>query len=824
MIIPIIFCSSMSISELQALESSREKFEFQAEVSRLMDIIINSLYTKKEIFLRELISNGSDALDKIRFLSLGDESLLGETRDLEIRIWPLKGEHSLTIRDTGVGMTKQDLINNLGTVAKSGTAAFMEQIASGGDLSLIGQFGVGFYSIYLVADRVRVITKHNDDVQYVWESTADGTFTIAEDPRGNTLGRGTEITLYLKEDALEFLEFDTLKGLIKRYSEFITFPIHLRNVTFETIELEDDEDVPVVPETPVVDENGEEDVEIAADDADSEKKPAKRTTTRDIVTWHLINDQKPIWVRKPKDVTDEEHNAFFSTIAKVAPSEASKGGNVPNTWIHFSAEGEVEFKSILYVPSTAPADQYDSYYSKPATLRLYVRKVLISDEFADLLPRYLSFLKGLVDSDDLPLNVNRETLQQHKIIKVIAKKLTRKALEMLKKLADDEIRAKNEKEGKVANEEDDKVTVDDDDAPKSVSKEPLREGADSAYTKFWEVFSKHIKLGVIEDASNRSKLAKLLRFKTSVSDKVWRSLDEYVTSMKENQKQIYYIAGESLETLKKSPFLERFNALGLEVLLLTDPIDEYAMQNLPEFENYRIQSITKEGLQMPQENDLGKAKRREALYRDNFKIVTDFLKSLYGDKVEKVIVSQRLATAPVILSTSQYGYSANMERLAKAQAFADERTAFMFARKIMEINPRHPIITELKARLTELGDEVDVANTPEDLKDLSKLLFDTALLSSGFAMEDVSEFSGRMHRLMRSSLGLSSLDLEPEIEVPDVDPAAGVEGAEGVDTSNINFDEAEHLKVYGGEGKLEPVDFDEVPNEARHPNDREHEL
>lgn len=601
-----------------------------------------SLYTKKEIFLRELISNGSDALDKLRFMSLSDPSVLGEgeNRNLELRISANKGERTLTIRDRGIGMTKQDLINNLGTVARSGTAAFMEQLASGGDLSLIGQFGVGFYSIYLVADTVRVVTKHNDDKQYVWESSADGSYTVAEDPRGDTLGRGTEITLFLKEEASEYTDQDKLTQLIKRYSEFITFPIYLRTVKQEEVEVP----VEAEEEEPAAAEEGEE---VAADDEDAaDAAPKTRKETREVISWNLVNDQKAIWNRKPADVADDEYTAFYRSISKTAAGAAD--GTTPHTWIHFAAEGsDVEFRSIMFIPSEAPSDLYDNYYQKTASLRLYVRKVLIADELPDMLPRYLNFLRGVVDSDDLPLNVSREQLQQAKILKVISKKLVRKALEMIRRLAQAEKKAKEEeaaaaKEGEEAAEKAaEEETAGSDDGEEGSSKKfeipsHLKAGAATAYSKFWATFGKNIKLGLIEDTSNRSKLAKLLRFKTSTTggakDSAWRSLEEYVADMKEGQKHIYYIAGESVEAVESSPFMERLRAKGLEVIYMTDPLDEYAVQQMPEFDGHKLQSITKEGLQLPGENEKD-AKRVEEAYKASLKPLTDFLKTTYGDKV-----------------------------------------------------------------------------------------------------------------------------------------------------------------------------------------------
>lgn len=735
--------TGFSQSDLDMIEKGREDFEFQAEVSRLMDIIINSLYQKKEIFLRELLSNASDALDKIRFLSLENPDLLGDNPDLEIRIKYDPDARTLSVRDSGIGMTKQDLIENLGTVAKSGTTQFVEALAgSDGDMSLIGQFGVGFYSVYLVADRVQVVSKHNDDEQHIWESTADASFSIATDPRGDTLGRGTEITLFLKEDSGEFLDQDNIEALVRRYSEFITFPIYLYKSTTETYEVpvepefdeEDSEDAEFDDddEDEADEEDDDDDVEVDEEDDDDEEEEEEivfETKTRQVFEWELVNRQKAIWARNAADVSDDEYQNFYKSISNDYQDAL--------TWSHFKAEGEIEFKSVLFVPSKAPNDMYDNYYKKQTGLRLYVRKVLITDEFDDLLPQYLSFIKGVVDSDDLPLNVSRETLQQHKVLKVMGKKIVRKALEMLRKLANSEVEEPEEPE----------------------EGEEAKEPETHPYIKFWEQFGKNIKMGLIEDTSNRTKLSKLLRFKTSTSDGKWRSLEEYVSDMSESQEYIYYISGSSTEAVENSPFLEKLKAKGFEVLYLTDPMDEYAVQNLTEFDGKRLMSVTKEGLKFGGDDDDADAKRT-ALYREKFSDLTDYLQETFGKDVEKVVISNRIEKTPCVLVTSQFGYSANMERIMKSQAFSDnQRNSFLFSRKTMEINPRHPIVIELNNR---------VANGEDDeTKDLAMLMYDTALMSSGFVMEDPTAFAARMYRVMSSGMDIDSLELAPEIEIPD---------------------------------------------------------
>merc|ERR1719506_2517385 len=556
------------------MSESTEKHEFQAEVSRLMDIIINSLYTDKQVFLRELISNAADALEKARFHSVQDESYLGDTKDLEVKIEHDADQRTLSIIDTGVGMSKADLINNLGVVAKSGTTNFLEAMAEGGDANLIGQFGVGFYSAFLVADKVTVTSKCNDDAtQHVWESSADASFTVVEDPRGNTLGRGSRVTLHLKEDAHDYLSEDKLKETAKKYSQFIQFPIYVKvkkEVDADTDEDDDDDKD---------DEEEKDDVETKDDEEKEEEEEEKKPKKKTVFEWEQVNTQKAIWLRAKEDVTEEEYNEFYKAV--------SKDYLDPLAYTHFNAEGEIEFKSILFLPKKAPFDMMDNYWTKKAEVKLYVRRVLVADKFEDLLPRYLNFVKGVVDSDDLPLNVSREQLQQSKIMKVISKKLVRKVLELMKKLA---------KEEDSGDEEDDEEKEDKDDEEKE-EKEDKEEKKDkkdeeSSWAKFYKEFAKNLKMGCYEDDSNRSKISKLLRFTTSKSDKDI-SLDKYLDRMAESQESIYYMAGESMDVMTKSPNLQIFKKKDLEVLMLTDHLDESCIQKLADYEGKKFVSIQK---------------------------------------------------------------------------------------------------------------------------------------------------------------------------------------------------------------------------------------
>ncbi|KAG9403196.1 hypothetical protein AC1031_005845 [Aphanomyces cochlioides] len=752
--------AALKVDQLDGALLNGDKFQFQAEVSRLMDIIINSLYKSKEIFLRELISNASDALDKIRFLALSDSSMLGVLKELEIRISYDKDAQTLTIKDTGVGMTKDDLVKNLGTVAKSGTANFVSAMQNGADANMIGQFGVGFYSVYLVADKVRVVSKNNDDDQYIWESNANASFTVIKDPRGNTLKRGTEITLFLKKDALEFQDQDKLKKLVSHYSEFINFPIYLHTSREETVEVDDEEEEEEEEEEDgeEEEEEGEDSEELEATDEDSSSPPAaKKTEKRTVWDWQRVNEVKAIWTRAKEDVTDDEYNNFFKAIYKDSTD--------PLTWIHFTAEGEIEFKSILYIPSKAPHDMYQKFDSKRADVKLYVRKVLISDQFEEFLPKYLNFIVGVVDSDDLPINVSRETLQENKILRVMRKKLVRKVLEMLRKLSENDTSESDE---------------DEDDSSSPEEKKDSQEDS-SKYLTFWENYGKNIKIGIMDDPANKGKLLKLLRFKTSTSPDKFISLNQYVSRMKDWQDTIYYIAGESIETVEKSPFLQTCKAKGVEVLYLVDPLDEYVMQHIPDFDGKKMQSVTKEGLKFGDEDEKT-IERRRKLYSEQYETVLSGLKTLYGTKVSKITISKTPLETPAVMVTSQWGHSANMERIIKAQTFANPAAQNPMAQKIMELNPRHPIVSKLRDLYATQPDSTET-------QDLSWLLYDAALTNSGFAMDDVDHFASRVYRLMKHTMGLDTLELEPELALPPEEEEKVEEEDEEV--SNLDDEEEE---------------------------------
>uniref|UniRef100_A0A4W5RDH3 Endoplasmin n=1 Tax=Hucho hucho TaxID=62062 RepID=A0A4W5RDH3_9TELE len=580
---------------------------------------------------------------------------------------------------------------------------------------LIGQFGVGFYSAFLVADKVIVTTKHNNGTQHIWESDSNE-FSVIEDPRGDTLGRGTTITLVMKEEATDYLELETIKNLVRKYSQFINFPIYVWSSKTEPVEEPINEDETEADKKD--EDHAEDEVEVEEEEEDKDNVSFNFNlpfsfiffpqVAKTVWDWELMNDIKPIWQRPAKEVEEDEYKAFYKTF--------SRDTDEPISHIHFTAEGEVTFKSILFVPAAAPRGLFDEYGSKKNDfIKLFVRRVYITDDFHDMMPKYLNFVKGVVDSDDLPLNVSRETLQQHKLLKVIRKKLVRKTLDMIKKIAEEQY---NE--------------------------------------KFWKEFGTNIKLGVIEDHSNRTRLAKLLRFQTSNSDTVLASLEQYVERMKEKQDKIYFMAGTSRKEAESSPFVEKLLKRGYEVVYLTEPVDEYCIQALPEFDGKRFQNVAKEGVKFD-ESDKTKEKR-EALEKEYEPLTTWMKDSALKDKIEKAVLSQRLTNSPCALVASQYGWSGNMERIMKAQAYQTGKDIstnyYASQKKTLEINPKHPLIKEMLKRINDNAED-------QTASDLAVVLFETATLRSGYQLADTKAYGDRIERMLRLSMNVD-LNEEPQ--------------------------------------------------------------
>eukprot|EP01036_Dinobryon_divergens_P024372 gene24370-32817_t len=658
-----------------------EKFNFESNVSRVMDIIINSLYSNKDVFIRELISNAADACDKKRFLSLTDSA--EPAKDLGIRVYPNRELNTLTIEDRGIGMNKEDLIQNLGRIAESGTKRFMENMGKNKDaVSLIGQFGVGFYSGFLVANKMEVITKGSKGEQLRWVALADSLdqYTIEPDYSEPLASTGTRIILHLKDESDQYLDDVALRALIEKYSEFIPFPIELqRNVSKPES----------VPDT--------------AAPLEADGTIPMKTVMKKVLEWQVVNTKKPLWLRSPKECAAADYEEFYK--------QTFKAYDTPLAHSHFTVEGNVDFKALLYLPSEVPYElTRDMFASSARSMRLYVKRVFINDKFEDLIPRWLLFLRGVVDSDDLPLNVGREILQQSRSLRIIKQRLVKKSIEMMSDLASRNV---------------------------------------TEYNTFWKNFGKYLKVGIIEDEKAREDLVPLCRYFSSASSEGnLTSLPEYVKRMPEDQKFIYYVVGETRAQAAMSPALEKLKQKGYEVLYVSEPIDEMTLQNIEKFSDKPITDAGKESMEDLDEDEKNEKEKQNS----DLEGFRTWLKGVLGEKITRVEASTRLVDSPATLVQSEYGVSPSMQKYLRAQAVvdSDEKGQFanIFNQAVLEINPNHPIIKSLKLLSEESGDSAEAKETAE-------LIFNTAALAAGYVLDNSAEYSQMVVKMM-SKLAASS--------------------------------------------------------------------
>lgn len=719
------------------------KYEFQAEINQLLSLIINAFYSNKDIFIRELLSNASDAIDKMRHISLTDSS---KSRSYEMKLKVDKDARLLTIEDNGIGMNKEDLIKCLGTIANSGTKQFMENLKEGtADVSLIGQFGVGFYSSYLVAENVKVYSRKDGDVCYLWESNAGGTFTIdeASDEASVELS-GTRIELTMKPECLGYLEERKLMEIVKEHCQYLTHPINLLTTRTETKEeIVDEEDgVEEIDGDDLDKKTSDEEKETETEIKETESLPRTKTVEYTVEEWKQLNEDKPLWLRKADTVTPEEYASFYKSLTN------SKEDHLAVK--HFSAEGQFEFKALLYVSKTQRQDMFQKSSDGNNNIKLYVKRVFIMDNCDKLVPEWLSCISGIVDSEDLPLNVSREMLQQNNIMKIIKKNIIKKSIELFTELSDDD----------------------------------TDEGVQT-YKTFFTNFSKNIKLGIHEDSANREKLIKLLRFYSANTPDKWISLSDYVKDMKADQKNIYFITGQNVKSLKNTPFVKNITSKGYNVLFMTEAIDEYITPHFDKFDGNKLVNITKENADI----------EGEKMDEDTKKSYESFckkVKGVVGEQVTNVTVSTLPEDEPCCVTSASYGWSANMERIMKAQTLqansVSQQATFM-SKKNFELNPKHYMINKLyeEHKASSMDDKI--------FSNVMQLLFQTAMISSGYIHEDPSEYSKRVYTMISTGM------FPDESDNADSDNAL----TENVDAKNAENADSENSVVVEEEN-MEEVD------------------
>ncbi|ATD05932.1 molecular chaperone HtpG [Pseudoalteromonas piscicida] len=629
--------------------AQKETLGFQTEVKQLLNLMIHSLYSNKEIFLRELVSNASDAADKLRYLALQNGDLYEGDAELRVRLSVNKDAKTITISDNGIGMTRDEVISSLGTIAKSGTADFFKNLTGdqAKDSQLIGQFGVGFYSAFIVADKVTVRTRKAGESEAVeWESQGEGDFTIAEIEKAE---RGTEITLHLREEEIEFLETYRLRGIVTKYSDHISIPVELYKDPVPESESPDGEKIEAQP--------GE---------------------------WEAINKATALWTRDKSEISDEEYKEFYKHVGH--------DWEEPLTWAHNKVEGKTEYTSLLYIPKKAPFDLYNR--ERQAGLKLYVQRVFIMDDAEQFMPSYLRFVKGLLDSNDLPLNVSREILQDNKITQAIRKGCTSRVLKMLERMG------KNKPED---------------------------------YQAFWNEFGNVIKEGPAEDFANKDAIAKLLRFSSTHTDEKTQnvSLEQYIERMKEGQDKIYYVVADSFEAAKSSPHLEIFRKKGIEVLLLSDRVDEWMMSHLTEFNEKPLQSITRGDLDLGDMDDEETKKAHEESEKEVEGLV-ERVKTALGDKVKEVRFTHRLTDSPACVVADDHDMSSQMQKLMEqvGQAVPESKPVF-------ELNPEHQLVKHLNNEQDE-----------DKFGQWAEVLLDQAMLAERGSLKDPAGFVSRLNKLM----------------------------------------------------------------------------